>query len=94
MRVSLRHLAQIPGQTKEDPVFPDRGPPGGPGWENGAGGRSKELHLTPIEFKLLAVLVRYSGKVFTHGQLLKEVWGHGSDEPSPLFAELCSHPAP
>lgn len=35
----------------------------------------KEVHLTPIEYKLLETLVRYAGKVVTHRQLLKEVWG-------------------
>jgi two-component system KDP operon response regulator KdpE len=35
----------------------------------------KEVHLTPIEYKLLMVLVRHAGKVITHTQLLKEVWG-------------------
>ena len=35
----------------------------------------KEVHLTPIEYKLLTTLVRYAGKVVTHRQLLKEVWG-------------------
>src|ERR1700690_2909174 len=35
----------------------------------------KEVHLTPIEYKLLVVLIRHSGKVITHSQLLKEVWG-------------------
>ncbi len=35
----------------------------------------KEIHLTQIEYKLLTTLVRYSGKVLTHRQLLKEVWG-------------------
>ncbi|MDP9132423.1 MAG: response regulator [Nitrospirota bacterium] len=35
----------------------------------------KEVHLTPIEYKMLATLVRYAGKVVTHRQLLKEVWG-------------------
>jgi two-component system KDP operon response regulator KdpE len=34
-----------------------------------------EVHLTPIEYRLLAVLVRHAGKVLTHRQLLKEVWG-------------------
>jgi two-component system KDP operon response regulator KdpE len=34
-----------------------------------------EVHLTPIEFKLLAVLLKNRGKVVTHRQLLKEVWG-------------------
>jgi two-component system KDP operon response regulator KdpE len=35
----------------------------------------KEIHLTAIEYKLLATLVRHAGKVVTHRQLLKEVWG-------------------
>jgi two-component system KDP operon response regulator KdpE len=35
----------------------------------------REVHLTPIEYRLLAVLIKYAGKVVTHSQLLKEVWG-------------------
>jgi two-component system KDP operon response regulator KdpE len=35
----------------------------------------KEVHLTPIEYKLLTVLIKNAGKVLTHSQLLKEVWG-------------------
>ncbi len=35
----------------------------------------EEIHLTPIEYKLLTTLVRHAGKVVTHRQLLKEVWG-------------------
>ena len=34
-----------------------------------------EIHLTPIEYRLLATLVANAGKVMTHRQLLKEVWG-------------------
>jgi two-component system KDP operon response regulator KdpE len=33
------------------------------------------LHLTPIEFRLLACLAQHLGMVVTHRQLLKEVWG-------------------
>jgi two-component system, OmpR family, KDP operon response regulator KdpE len=33
------------------------------------------VHLTPIEYRLLCVLARHPGKVLTHRQLLKEVWG-------------------
>ncbi|HSU68517.1 MAG TPA: response regulator [Tepidisphaeraceae bacterium] len=40
--------------------------------------QGKEVHLTPNEFKLLAVLVKHAGMVITHRQLLKEVWGPGS----------------
>jgi two-component system KDP operon response regulator KdpE len=34
-----------------------------------------EVHLTPIEFGLLSVLVKNAGKVVTHNHLLKDVWG-------------------
>ena len=39
-------------------------------WRDG-----EEVHLTPTEYKLLAVLVRHAGRVVTHRQLLREVWG-------------------
>jgi two-component system KDP operon response regulator KdpE len=39
-----------------------------------------EVHLTPIEYKLLATLAKYAGRVVTHRQLLREVWGPGSSE--------------
>jgi two-component system KDP operon response regulator KdpE len=35
----------------------------------------EDVHLTPTEYKLLAVLVKHAGKVLTHRQLLLEVWG-------------------
>ncbi len=34
-----------------------------------------EIHLTPIEYRLLSMLARHAGKVLTHRFLLKEVWG-------------------
>jgi two-component system KDP operon response regulator KdpE len=33
------------------------------------------VHLTPIEYRLLSVLIANAGKVLTHRQLLKDVWG-------------------
>jgi two-component system KDP operon response regulator KdpE len=35
----------------------------------------QEVHLTPIEYRLLALLVTHAGKVLTHRQLLTQVWG-------------------
>jgi two-component system KDP operon response regulator KdpE len=40
----------------------------------------KEVHLTPIEFKLLTALARHPGHVLTHRHLLAEVWGPGHVE--------------
>jgi len=84
MRVALRHsalAAQSGTGTTPDPVFrcgelqvdlPARR-------VRLAG---QEVHLTPIEFKLLSFLVRHAGKVVTHRQLLKEVWGSAREDQS------------
>jgi two-component system, OmpR family, KDP operon response regulator KdpE len=37
-----------------------------------------EVHLTPLEYKLLTLLARQSGKVLTHSYLLREVWGRAN----------------
>lgn len=79
IRVVLRHTAKI--GVKDEPVF--------------ATGDLKvdlskrqvcigddEIHLTPIEYKLLTTLVRYAGKVVTHRQLLNQVWGPAYAEES------------
>ena len=39
-----------------------------------------EVHLTPIEYRLLAVLVANAGRVLTHPQILREVWGPGHSQ--------------
>ncbi|HVP12027.1 MAG TPA: response regulator [Phycisphaerae bacterium] len=39
--------------------------------------KGKDVRLTPIEYKLLATLVRHAGLVLTHRQILNEVWGPG-----------------
>lgn len=40
----------------------------------------EELHLTPIEYRLLTLLVQHAGKVLTHTHLLNEVWGPGHSQ--------------
>ena len=42
----------------------------------------QEIHLTPIQYRLLAVLVQHAGKVLTHRQILNEVWGPSHTESS------------
>ncbi len=39
----------------------------------------KEVHFTPMEFNVLSLLVRNSGKVLTHSYIIKEVWGSYMD---------------
>lgn len=40
----------------------------------------REVRLTPIEYALLSLLARHSGRVVTHNQLLLDVWGPGHEE--------------
>jgi two-component system KDP operon response regulator KdpE len=42
----------------------------------------ERVHLTNIEYRLLAVLVAHAGKVMTHPHLMREVWGPGHAENS------------
>ncbi len=72
MRVALRHARASGGV--EEPVFE------GGGIRMDLARRQvlragEEVHLTPLEYKLLATLVKHAGKVLTHRHLLKEVWG-------------------
>jgi len=39
--------------------------------------QDREVHLTPIEYRLLTALIQNAGQVVTHNQLLREVWGPG-----------------
>jgi len=79
MRVSLRHAARL-GSGAGEAVF-----------EVGrlrvdlAARRvwvgEEEVRLTRTQFNLLAALVKHAGRVVTHRQLLREVWGPGATEP-------------
>ncbi|NPV75061.1 MAG: response regulator [Anaerolineae bacterium] len=40
----------------------------------------KEVQLTPTEYDLLKILVTHAGKVITHRQLLRQVWGEGYND--------------
>lgn len=44
--------------------------------------RGTEVHLTPTEYRLLTVLVANAGRVLTHRQLLRDVWGPSHSEQS------------
>jgi len=46
-----------------------------------------DVHLTPLEFKLLTALARHRGKVITHRQLLRDVWGPSHVE-SPQYLRI------
>ncbi|GKW15858.1 two-component system response regulator KdpE [Pectobacterium actinidiae] len=51
----------------------------------------QELHLTPIEFRLLATLLASPGKVLTQRQLLTQVWGPNAVEHSHYLRIYMGH---
>ena len=79
IRVTQRRLAIIQaGDTQETSVFIN----GELKIDYTAGCtylKNKELHLTPIEYKLLCLLSRNVGKVLTHTYITQQIWGSCSE---------------
>jgi two-component system KDP operon response regulator KdpE len=76
VRVAFRHLARADQETG-NPVF-EIGDLRVDLARREVKVKDQVVHLTPNEFKLLTVLVQNAGKVMTHQQLLRAVWGPGS----------------
>lgn len=53
--------------------------------------KGAEVHLTPIEYRLLIVLVANAGRVLTHRQLLREVWGPSHSDQSHYLRIYMGH---
>ena len=51
----------------------------------------QEVHLTPIEYRLLSVLMANAGRVLTHRQLLREVWGPSHTDQSHYLRIYMGH---
>jgi two-component system KDP operon response regulator KdpE len=74
LRVTCRRLMRMQNRGEESAIFLN-----GPLKIDYASGcayiRDEELHLTPIEYKLLCLLARNVGKVLTHKFIMQSVWG-------------------
>ncbi len=73
IRVALRHAAQ--SGPAAPPTVIEIGPLRIDQARRGVSVDGREVHLTPTEYRLLVLLARNAGKVLTHRQILKEVWG-------------------
>lgn len=87
IRVALRHNSRIQNQQSENTVFAkdflkvD--------FESRTVFINNEkIHLTPIEYRLLSIMIKYAGKVVTHKQLLEEVWGGEKNEDFYQYARV------
>lgn len=75
IRVAIRKMNYDSKSNKETNIFIN----GGLKIDYSAGCiflNNKEVHLTPIEYRLICVLAKNVGKVLTHTYILKEAWGH------------------
>jgi len=50
----------------------------------------KEVHLTPIEYKIVLLLSRYAGKVLTLDYITKEIWGPYTNENNALRVNMAN----
>lgn len=50
----------------------------------------KTLHLTPVEYKILALLAKNAGKVLTHDYIMKEVWGPYTSDSHTLRVNMAN----
>lgn len=78
LRVVERHLSLQPQSAVSESVFVN-----GPLKVDYAAGcvtlNGDELHLTPIEFKLLTLLSKNVGRVLTHNYITQQIWGSNMD---------------
>ncbi|QOY61314.1 response regulator [Thermophilibacter immobilis] len=74
LRTALRHLSYLAQSGEAGPTFTN-GELSVDYVAKTASLAGEELHLTPIEFKLLCLLCKNVDKVLTHQYLLREVWG-------------------
>ena len=90
IRVALRHSGRPAGES--EPVFEDGDLKVDLARRKVWIGR-KEAHLSPLQFSLLALLVRDAGRVVSHQRLLRELWpeGDGSAESVRLLVYQLRH---
>ncbi|WP_029909844.1 response regulator [Pelobacter seleniigenes] len=73
IRVSLRHVVREQS-GREEPIF-SSGQLRVDFSKRQVFLNDQDVHLTPIEYRLLSTLIRHADKVITHTQLLRDVWG-------------------
>jgi two-component system, OmpR family, KDP operon response regulator KdpE len=89
VRVALRHAQRL-NQGQDDPLYETAD------FKVNLAARvvtvrGNEVHLTPNEYDLLALLIRHSGKVVTQKQILKEVWGPATSEEQSQYLRTYIH---
>ena len=83
LRVALRRVRYDAARSSEEARVYENGAiridyEAGCVWRNG-----EEIHLTPIEYRLLCLLAKNTGKVLTHHYMVEQVWGAGgADTPA------------
>lgn len=50
----------------------------------------KEVHLTPIEYKIITLLSQHAGKVLTHDFIIKNIWGPYTNETQALRVNMAN----
>ncbi|HUO09708.1 MAG TPA: response regulator [Phycisphaerae bacterium] len=78
LRVALRHSAEKGGGAMDDKSVFEKDDLRIDLARREVSIAGKAIHLTPNEYRILSILAKHAGRVLTHTQLLKDVWGPGS----------------
>ncbi|AJG98153.1 XRE family transcriptional regulator [Clostridium beijerinckii] len=74
IRVSLRHSITNTSENKNTEIFKVKGLVVDFN-KRKVNIDDEDIHLTPIEYKIMALLCKYAGKVLTHNFIINEIWG-------------------
>ncbi|AVK50477.1 MULTISPECIES: response regulator [Clostridium] len=74
IRVSLRHSVTNTSENKNTEIFKVKGLVVDFN-KRKVSIDDEDIHLTPIEYKIMALLCKYAGKVLTHNFIINEIWG-------------------
>lgn len=88
IKVALRHAAKLGGDVSNITKIN--------GLVHDAAGRrvlldNVPVHLTPIEYKLFTALIRHPGKVLTHSQIIRHVWGKHTPDSTQVLRIHMQH---
>lgn len=88
IKVALRHAAKVGGKLSQLTEID--------GLTHDAPGRrvildGEPVHLTPIEYKLFKALIRNPGRVLTHGQIIRDVWGKHTPDSTQVLRIHMQH---
>ena len=90
IRVALRHYKRMTtkGDKEEDDLVYEYGDLKIDNRAHVASKKGEEIHLTPLEYQLLLLFIKNTGKVLTYRTILRTIWGEGYGEDTQVLRSV------